>query len=150
MNDVEITLLKNSIITNLRDYDYYFCSSSFTSDSSRSYLCWFTNNITNVDDKKFTIENYDYCSINLIYGTIVPYSCSKYEDKSTTINFRSTSGAYRFTNYDTNFMDIVSDITYQKENNISYNLDLNFMYLLALLLVIPIMSKFLFSMFRKK
>lgn len=147
MNDVEITLLRNTIFTNLQDYDYYFCSSSFTSDTNRSYLCWFTNNITNVDDNRFTIEGYDYCVLNLVYGSSTPYSCSTYETDSRIINFRSTSSAYRFTNYDTNFMNIVSDISYQKNESI-YNFD-NWFGLFALLLTIPILSKFLFSMFKR-
>lgn len=130
---------------------YYLChteNSNANSYENYDVACYFSDiPITKISDYSFTIPS-ETLKIELDSSS---YSSNNNipKIKKTTLstqNITINDYEYIYSNLGTN-ADILADINYNKDNNLAYNLDLNYSYLILVLLILPIIINFLHHYF---
>ena len=122
--------VKNLVLGNINEYKNYLCiTDNFNSTSDLNVLCFFSNEFELNDDH--LIGNGKKCNINNLNSLIV---CN---NDLIDVELDSTEMIYTNILNDT-YPSIIADFEYQKNNNIAYNIDLNYCVTLLILLVMPI------------
>ena len=151
----EYQYTRDLVITNLNeDYDYYLCfteNSGNTSYNSSDYdvICYFSKaEIQKQGEYQYTFtDTADFIEFDSnSYGT--NNTIQKIHTgtvNASTINIPNYE--YIYSNCEGSTFDIVSDIKFNQDNNLAYNLDLNYAYLVLVLLILPVIVGFVHHFF---
>ena len=140
--------IRNLVISNLNNgYKNYICKTITERNNDYDFTCYFTKNDIVKSNNIYTIKNYTYYLIDT--SSSYDVSNKNYSSTGDTYQLSINSNEFYYSNLE-GFVDVVSDLNYDKVNNISYNIDLNYMYLIVLLLCMPIIIGFVHHFFRIK
>jgi len=150
-NTQEYQYTKDLVYTmKLQDYEYYFCTTITNTGDNRIIECLFSKNelvlnsntVVGTDTKFYTISSQNYQTTNDVYVL----------SGKTSLNL--SEHEYFYTNISGDYPNLLAQEIYQenynKENSISYNLHLNDIYIIILLLSIIISFLFVKPFFRLK
>ena len=146
LKDNQYDWLKQSVLTNLKDYDYYFCFGNNYNDNTKKVTCYFSNNVVETTENKFSLSGYRYCNIDL--NSYFPMQCGDDSSNSANLSWSSFSSgtSYRLTNFTTQekYIDIVAS-----SSSAELQFDNTYQIVGCVLLAIVIMILFLKSIFER-
>lgn len=116
-------------------YKYYLCKTINEYNNDYDFECYFTNQDISFNSSNFNVK--DYKSIKVDTSSSYNVNNKVVNSTGTSKNLTYSTSDFYYSNTNS-LVDITSDIKYDKLNNITYNLDLNFCYLIVLLLAMPI------------
>lgn len=146
--------VKNLVIGKVDDYEYYICYTNTNNNyNSNIYdvTCSFSSDKPNLNGYYITINNALLCDIDTnsySYNStnqLERLNCHNGNLNKTIANYETI-----YTNINDNFPSLISSLEYDKQNNLVYNLDLNYFGLIALFFSIFLCIYFLSNIFRVK
>lgn len=155
-NQYEYQYTRDIVLNQInQEYVNYVCHTENSNNSDYNnanydIICYFSKeSIERVGEYQYNFPD-GYLAIEFDSN-----SYSNYNTITKTHTFSAVTGAqlnianyeYVYSNCEGSIADIVADYKYEKNNNIGYNLDLNYSYLIILLLVLPILLSFLHHFF---
>lgn len=146
LKDNQFEWLKQSVLTNLKDFKYYLCYGSEYNDTKNKITCYFSDDMNETTENKFTLNGYRYCNLDL--NSYYPMECGDVSSNSINLSWSSFSSgtSYRLTNYNSHdkYIDIVAS-----NSSSSVNVDNTYQIVGCVLLAIVIMILFLKSIFER-
>ncbi len=146
--------VKNLVIGKVDKYEYYICyTNSNNNYNSNIYdvTCAFSSDKPNLNSYHISVNNALLCDIDT---NSYSYNSTNQLERLNcrTSNLNKTINNYEtiYTNASDNFPSIISTLEYDKQNNLVYNLDLNYFGLVALFFSIFLCLLFLSKIFRLK
>lgn len=148
----EYIYTRDIVLTQInQDYTNYVCHTENSSNndynsSNYDVVCYFSKEpIERISEYQYNFSD-GYYAIEFDSN-----SYSSYNTIQKTHSFTGTGNSqlnisnyeYVYSNCEGSISNIISDYQFETNNNISYNLDLNYSYLIVLLLVLPIVISFL-------
>ncbi len=152
INEDTSLYLKNLVLDKSNKYEKYICHTNTSvnyNDNIYDITCVFTDNISSLNHYQTSINTGLVCNIDT--NSYYYNSTNKLERiKCLTGSYNKTINNYEviYTNMSDDFPSLLAKEEYEHMNNVGYNLDLNYFYLIILFLSIFLVIYFLSKIFR--